>query len=391
VNVVSRLLPDPPLIPTGDEGRSMLRRELLRPEYNDQALVARFVDWLRDEGSQTLRTAAHYLDQVGPGQARHLVLTSMRAWARAAEVSRRECTSPTQAVPAPPAERRVAVLVGGLGSSSEDAAIHDVDTAGLGYDTRDVARFSYAGGRIPDGEDGFPGVPATAYQPADTTADLRVAGRRLADLIEAVVAAVPGAPLDLYAHSQGGLVTRLALIELEQRHGLVWLERLGLVATLGTPHGGADIATAIGAVGNTRAGSIALDGLGALVDLGVDDDSPAVRQLSETSDLVGELAHTPLPEGVRAVSIAARGDAVVPVPRTEVVGAPQVVVPVMGLQAHDALPGSVEAARELALALAGLPPTCVGFRQALGDQLVGAGISWAEDAVGARAWLAAGL
>ncbi|MGQ0434207.1 MAG: peptidoglycan DD-metalloendopeptidase family protein, partial [Microthrixaceae bacterium] len=329
--------------------------------------------WLRDEGSQTLRTAAHYLDRMGPGRARDVVLTSVRAWVRANDVSRRACTPTTQAVPAPPTGRRVAVLVGGLGSSSDDAAIDDLDTRRLGYDPRDVARFSYDGGRIADPDDGFAGVPVTAYAPADTTSDLRIAGRRLADLIDAVADDAPGAPLDVYAHSQGGIVARLALAELERRHGSAWLERLGLVATLGTPHGGADLATAIGAVGTTAAGSIALDGLGAVVDLDVDDDDVAVRQLSETSDLVAELARTPLPAGISAVSIAARGDVVVPVPRTEVAGAPQVVVPLTGLRAHDALPGSAEAARELALALGGLLPTCVSFRQALGDQLVGEG------------------
>ena len=40
---------DPPLRPSGGEGRSLLRRELLRPEYNDRALITRFVEWLREQ------------------------------------------------------------------------------------------------------------------------------------------------------------------------------------------------------------------------------------------------------------------------------------------------------------------------------------------------------
>jgi hypothetical protein len=36
---------DPPLTPTPDEARSELRRELLRPEYNEQNLVQRFLTW----------------------------------------------------------------------------------------------------------------------------------------------------------------------------------------------------------------------------------------------------------------------------------------------------------------------------------------------------------
>ncbi|MGI8644855.1 MAG: DUF4129 domain-containing protein [Nocardioides sp.] len=58
MNVASRLLPDPPLVPNGDEGRSLLRRELLRPEYNDQALISRFVDWLRDKITQGVDVAS---------------------------------------------------------------------------------------------------------------------------------------------------------------------------------------------------------------------------------------------------------------------------------------------------------------------------------------------
>jgi len=37
---------DPPLDPSGDEARSLLRRELVKPEYNDTNLVQRIVHWL---------------------------------------------------------------------------------------------------------------------------------------------------------------------------------------------------------------------------------------------------------------------------------------------------------------------------------------------------------
>lgn len=39
-------LGDPPLDPTPDEARSLLRRELLAPDYHDQDLVQRLVTWL---------------------------------------------------------------------------------------------------------------------------------------------------------------------------------------------------------------------------------------------------------------------------------------------------------------------------------------------------------
>ncbi len=44
--VTHRLLGAPPLDPSGTEGRSLLRRELLHPEYHDQNVVQQLVDWL---------------------------------------------------------------------------------------------------------------------------------------------------------------------------------------------------------------------------------------------------------------------------------------------------------------------------------------------------------
>lgn len=40
------LLADPPLAPLGDEGRSLLRRELLHPEYHQDNLVQRLITWI---------------------------------------------------------------------------------------------------------------------------------------------------------------------------------------------------------------------------------------------------------------------------------------------------------------------------------------------------------
>ena len=43
---VAARLADPPLDPSGDEARSLLRRELVKPEYNDTNLVERIVRWI---------------------------------------------------------------------------------------------------------------------------------------------------------------------------------------------------------------------------------------------------------------------------------------------------------------------------------------------------------
>ena len=346
-------------------------------------------DWLRS-GGQLLDTLAHYHGRFGfPTALLNNGLTLLSARQRARQRSERQCSA-AGAAPPPPSGRRLALLVGGLGSNSREATVDDVDTTGLGYASADVLRFSYAGGRTPDEGDGLSAIPATDYEPADTQTDLRATGDRLADLIEAVVTAEPGAPIDLVAHSQGGVVVRLALIELEARHGPEWLRRIGLVATLGSPHRGADLATGVYAISQTASGGEVLDVYADAADMALDDDGVAMAQLSEVSEVVQELEAHPIPDTVRAVSIAARGDLIVPVPSTRAPGALQVVVPLTGPDAHTDLPGSVEANHELRLALAGLPPGCESFSDSLRDELTGEAISYGEDVLGGLGWMATG-
>lgn len=345
--------------------------------------------WLRDGGGQLLRTMDHYGRRFTfPGFFLDAMLTTWQAWDRARRASGRPCSA-ADVHPAPSGERRIAVLVAGLGSNSRGSTVDQIHTDALGYAAPDVVRFSYPGGRVPDDTDGFASIPARTYDAPATQTDLRATGARLADLVEAVAAEAPGVPIDLYGHSQGGVVTRLALIELERRHGVEWLRRLGLVATLGTPHGGADLATAIHALSSTDAGEAGLDAFSAATAQELDHDATSAAQLGETSDLVAELAAHPVPDMVDAVSIAARGDVIVPVPRSVAPGMEEVVLPLTGLSAHSDLPGAPAATRELALALGGLPPGCQSFRAALLDQGMGEGISLLEDMAGAVGFLAA--
>lgn len=352
-------------------------------------LLGSGADWLRSS-SQQIGTIVHYHDRFGlPMAAFNNGLTLLTAWQRAQRQSQRLCSA-AGTEPPPPHGRRVAVLVAGLGSNSREATVDDVDTAGLGYAAPDVLRFSYAGGRTPDPDDRLSAIPAMAYEAANTQTDLRATGRLLAELIEAVAAAEPGVPIDVIAHSQGGVVARLALIELEERHGVEWLRRLGLVATLGSPHRGADLATALYAISQTESGGALLDAYADATGMALTADGASVAQLSETSDVVRELEGHPIPEVVRAVSIAARGDLITPVPSTRAPGAIEVVVPLVGPDAHSDLPGSVEAHRELRLALAGLPPGCQSFADTLRDQLSGEVVSHAEDLLGGLGLIAAG-
>jgi murein DD-endopeptidase MepM/ murein hydrolase activator NlpD len=374
-----RLVPfdDPP--GSGDAGERSAIGQLIGSIGRVAADTGAIAGWLRSDGAMVLRAGRHYTSRLSFVDAS---LTVLRAWQRARATSGRPCTA-AGIDPPPPGGRHVAVLVAGLGSNSRSSTVDHVHTDALGYAPSDVLRFSYAGGRTPDDSDRFAMIPATSYDASETQRDLRSSGALLADLLEVVAAQASGLPIDVYAHSQGGLVVRVALLELERRHGVGWLRRLGLVATLGSPHGGADLATAVNAASGTPAGSGALDVFSVLTDQELDHDATSIGQLAETSDLVSELARHPVPDGVDAVSIAARGDLIVPAPRSAAPGMEEVVVPLTGLSAHSDLPGSPEATRELALALAGLPPGCRSLREALLDQGTGEAISLAEDLAGA--------
>jgi hypothetical protein len=278
---------------------------------------------------------------------------------------------------------RVAVTVAGLGSSSSKGSIDELRTADLGYDDDRVVRFSYAGGRVPGSAAAVGDLAGHAYETEASQGDLRDAAHRLADLVEDLADSDPDATIDVFAHSQGGVVARLALLELVERDAA--LDRLGVVTTLGTPHKGADVATAVVGAGTTLTGNLGLRAADAFLDGGIEHDAAAVRQLAEDSDVVRELAREGVPEGVRLVSIAARGDLAVAAPNTEVAGATNVTVPVSGWSAHADLVASDEATAEMARALAGQPPTCEGWRDVVADVAVGHGISFVEDQIGAAA------
>lgn len=289
--------------------------------------------------------------------------------------------------PAGGSRPRVAVTVAGLGSTSDSAAIDDLRASELGYDEGRVVRFSYRGGRTPDPAVAIEGPAARPYTSADTQGDAHVAGDRLADLVEAVAVAEPGAPIDVYAHSLGGLVARLALAELDRRG--FDLDRIGVVVTLASPHGGADLATAVSSTSGAPRAGPALDVAADVLDLGLDPDAPVVAQLSEGSPLVRELAGAGVPDGVRLLSIGARGDLIVPSPRTRVAGATHVTVPTAGVGAHGEVVGSDAATAEIARALAGRPPGCEAWHDVVADVLTGHAISAVEDDLG-LALLAAG-
>jgi hypothetical protein len=338
------------------------------------ALGARGARWWDDHGGELVRTLREYASVLVPRLAFvQIALATLDGMAAAWREWRRPCTADGEPVP-PPAERRLAVLVAGLDSTDTNGAIDDVDTEALGYEEPDVQRFSYRGGVAPGSSAPPAGIEAHPYSRADSQQGLHAVGQRLADLVEDLARSAPGVPIDLLAHSQGGIVARLAIEELRQR-GEDHL--VGLLATIATPHHGADLATAARAASSGPLG-------GPIRDLAQAVGLPpgSAAQLSEAGDLVAELEATPLPEHLRAISIAAREDWLVPSPEAELDGATNVVVPTGSPVAHDAVPGDPQTTRALALALAGRAPACRSLVDAVLDQAVGRELALVEDAAG---------
>lgn len=316
-----------------------------------------------DKWVVTVTAANHFL--MAPAKAYEQLRRGLEFWR-----DQRGCTPADAAVPPPPRERRIAVLVGGYGSASGEAAVLDVDTAALGYADGDVAQFSYAGGQA-EGQRTIEGVTTTSYRPDDTRQGIAAAAEHLRRLLQEIRRAHPGVPVDVIAHSQGGVVALSALDEddrLDPR-----MPEVGSVITLGSPHDGTELAT----VGSVASRSTYTDEVALLADA----DNASVDDLSETSEFMAEYRRRPLPEGVRVTTVAASGDLVVPATHSVLRGsATNAVVDLDGVTAHDRLPGSAEAHREIGLALAGMGPTC---RSVWGDVLGATGISFLEDLAGA--------
>lgn len=348
--------------------------------------------WLASSSVGRLELLVTHLVELAPVVRYWRLAERARAWAAA----RGRCTATWDAAPAVRAAtsggtRRVAVLVAGLGSTSDAAAIGDVDTIGLGYADGDVVGFSYAGGRVPDrfgaaagppSED-LAAVPVSSYGVDDSSTELLGPAVRLADLLEEVAARVDGATVDVVAHSQGGVVARLALAELERRPGGdAVIARLGLVATIGSPHGGADLATLATRLAGHPLGGALLEVADELTGRPLDPDTTTVADLAEGSALLDGPAGRPPPAGPHYLAIGGRGDLVVAAARTAIPGAHHVVVGTTGFTAHDRLPGDPETTRELALGLARLPPGCRGAVAATLDAVWSEGLDQVATRVG---------
>lgn len=328
--------------------------------------------------------AWHYLVESLPATHALRVAEVVRAW------SSTECTPASTPVPAR-GERRIVVLVSGLGTHSGANTALELDTESLGYAPADVVPFSYAGGRAPRaapvGHDPFAAITERSFDVRDSQQSLSESADRLGVLLQQVAATEPGVPIDVVAHSQGGVVARLAVARAGDEARLP--PEVESLVTVASPHRGAPLATAVGALDRTPGGRASLSRLRDRAD-GLDDRLPAIGDLAETSSTMSELDHRSIPERVRYVTLGASGDLVVPgTAALDPEADAAVLLPTdVGTGPHGSVASDPSTLREIGLAVAGRDPTCRSLAAVTMSAVMAEAIGWGETMLGAAALVA---
>jgi Peptidase family M23 len=292
---------------------------------------------------------------------------------------RRPCSQPaalSSALPAP--DRNIAVAVAGIGSRTAGSVSADLYEYGpdlLGYRRNKIFSFSYRGIHGPRLHE--------PYSATDTYGDLKVAAHRLRRLMIALGRRYPGVDVDLFAHSQGGLVARLYL-ETQAAAFDPRLPRVDHLVTLAAPNQGAPLARLPAQLGGSVVGDDILRATSRWSRSGgsiPDPLSRAVAELAPGSPLLEGLARQDVSYGTQVLTLASPLDVVVPPKRAAIPGKLNRVVPPNGLFAHSAIVRS-DAGRRIEYSfLRGGPVACRTWWDHHGPQ-VGAGIKWVEGRLG---------
>lgn len=273
----------------------------------------------------------------------------------------RDCT-PLQSMPAgaPPPNRNVAVVVAGFNSNGADPVFHV--PARLGYAPRDVYRFSYRG---LDGPRLF-----EPYARVHTYGDLTLQTFALRQLLVEVRRRHPGRDVDLFAHSQGGLIARDAIQSLVTE----WdpeVPRIAHLVTYATPHEGTRLADAPDVVDDGDAGVLLLD---ALERAGLDPWADSVDQMRPGSAYIDDLGRADVTLGTRALALSIPNDFIVPAHRAVWEGESSRTVPASGgVAGHSAITRSAPADGMAYAFLRDAPVSCDVADGAAAGRLISAG------------------
>lgn len=262
----------------------------------------------------------------------------------------------------------------GIGSKTAGglaAELYEYGPERLGYKPAKLYWFSYRGIRGPHLHE--------PYRRADTYGHLEVAVRRLM----ALARKYPGVDVDLFAHSQGGVVARLFL----ESQAAAWNPRLPRVAhlvTFASPNQGAPLAGVADELRASSAGRSVLDAVSRWSRSGApipDPLTPAVAELAPGSSVMSALARQDVAYGTQILTLASPFDVVVPADRARIPGKLNRVVPSNGLDAHAAIVRSEPARRIEYSFLRGGPVACRSWWDDHGPAL-GAGLDWLERHLG---------
>jgi hypothetical protein len=245
--------------------------------------------------------------------------------------------------------------VAGIGSKTAGglaAELYEYGPERLGYKPAKLYWFSYRGIRGPHLHE--------PYRRADTYGHLEVAVRRLM----ALARKYPGVDVDLFAHSQGGVVARLFL----ESQAAAWNPRLPRVAhlvTFASPNQGAPLAGVADELRASSAGRSVLDAVSRWSRSGApipDPLTPAVAELAPGSSVMSALARQDVAYGTQILTLASPFDVVVPADRARIPGKLNRVVPSNGLDAHAAIVRIFLPARRAGSVqvLVGRPRPCIG-------------------------------
>jgi hypothetical protein len=214
----------------------------------------------------------------------------------------RDCVRSAAAPGSAPPTGNLAVVVAGF-NSDVDAPVAALPRR-LGYRAADVYRFSYRGF---DGPRLF-----TPYARRDTYGSLSAQALRFAHLLRRLGRAHPGRGVDVFAHSQGGLIVREALARLVDE----WepsTARVEHVVTFATPHEGTDLAAARDLLDG---GTFTRLGLKATRATGLADPyAPAVDEMRPGSEHLEAIASSDVTLGTRGLALVMPHDLVVPANR----------------------------------------------------------------------------
>jgi Peptidase family M23 len=260
-----------------------------------------------------------------------------------AGASVRACRDPAGLpVAPPPPNDNVAVAVAGLGSQtrgSTNAFIYERANGpwALGYPESRVYRFSYEGLDTESLHE--PYRREATYRALDRSA------RSFKELLIAVGRRHPGVGVDVFAHSQGGLVARVAVAKLIGSYD-PRVPQIEHVVTYGTPHQGTPLAqTAADLEQRTLFGRKLLDALSRWSADGgpiPDPRAASLRDMEPDSELVAGLDREDVSFGTRVLALAMPHDAIVPASNASVGGEEFRVLRPSTANGHNAVVSSEE-------------------------------------------------